>query len=373
MYALALLQGMVFYMPIATLYRQAQGLTLGEIAAIEGVSWLFSLAMELPWGLLADRIGYRRTMVCCCGLFFLSKVIFWQAGSFCAFLLERFVLSAAIAGLSGVDSSILYLSCAEGESQRVFGRQSAFGTAGALLSTLVYAVFIGENYRLAALATVASYGLAALLSLGLVEVRGPERDRPQTVRAFFALLRETLRGGRFLLFLLAYALYRETMQMVLVWLNQPQYLRCGMSAAAIGWAYIAVTVAALASAGSKRMTDRFGAARFAVSAFLLAGAGCATLLATRSAALSFACIAGMTMADSLLAPLAGRLINDQITARDRATQLSIYAFLQDLVAAGADFVYGRAADVSLDWAFLLAALACALGCAAFWIWYRRRA
>ena len=45
MYAMALLQGMVFYGPIATLYRQAQGVTVFEITIIESIS----LALGILW------------------------------------------------------------------------------------------------------------------------------------------------------------------------------------------------------------------------------------------------------------------------------------------------------------------------------------
>ncbi|MBM6901355.1 MFS transporter, partial [Gemmiger formicilis] len=38
---------------------------------------------------------------------FLSKIIFWQASDFGGFLAERVLLSVVIAGLSGVDTSIL--------------------------------------------------------------------------------------------------------------------------------------------------------------------------------------------------------------------------------------------------------------------------
>ena len=43
------------------------------------------------------------------------------------------------------------------------------GTAGLLLAAVVYSLLIGDRYRLAALATAASYGLALLLSLTLME------------------------------------------------------------------------------------------------------------------------------------------------------------------------------------------------------------
>src|SRR5699024_10626710 len=65
MYAIALLQGMVFYGPVATLYRQAQGVSIFEITLIESISYALCIALEVPWGMLADRIGYKRTMLLC--------------------------------------------------------------------------------------------------------------------------------------------------------------------------------------------------------------------------------------------------------------------------------------------------------------------
>lgn len=57
MYAIAFLQGMVFYGPVATLYRQA-------------------------------------------ALYFLSKIIFWQASGFVGFLAERVLLTVINYGMA---------------------------------------------------------------------------------------------------------------------------------------------------------------------------------------------------------------------------------------------------------------------------------
>lgn len=57
MYAIAFLQGMVFYGPVATLYRQA-------------------------------------------ALYFLSKIIFWQASGFVGFLAERVLLTVISYGMA---------------------------------------------------------------------------------------------------------------------------------------------------------------------------------------------------------------------------------------------------------------------------------
>lgn len=161
MYAISCLQGMVFYGPIATLYRQAQGVSVFEITLIESISLVLCLALELPWGIVADKIGYKKTMVFCCLLYLISKVIFWRAEGFPAFLLERILLSVVMAGLSGVDTSILYLSSAKENSQKVFGIYNGLGTAGLLLAAMVYSVAVGADYRIAGFLTVISYGAAA--------------------------------------------------------------------------------------------------------------------------------------------------------------------------------------------------------------------
>lgn len=48
MAAIALLQGMVFYGPVATLYRQAQGLSVFDITRIESLSMALCIALEIP-------------------------------------------------------------------------------------------------------------------------------------------------------------------------------------------------------------------------------------------------------------------------------------------------------------------------------------
>lgn len=59
MYAIALLQGMVFYAPIATLYRQSVGISILQITIIESISLAIQISLEVPLGVVADRIGYK--------------------------------------------------------------------------------------------------------------------------------------------------------------------------------------------------------------------------------------------------------------------------------------------------------------------------
>jgi predicted MFS family arabinose efflux permease len=364
LYSMAFLQGLVFYAPIATLYRTSRGLTLAQLAVTESVMALASLAMELPWGILADRIGYRRTMILCSGLYFASKVVFWQAYGFGMFLLERLLLAVTFAGLSGVDSSMLYLSCPQGESQRAFGVYNACGAAGMVCATVGYIAFVGEEYSRAAFATMVCYGLAFTLSLGLCDVQHAAADRPrQSVRGFLALLRQTLRARGFLAALLGCALYSECVHTITTFLNQPQYLRCGLSVQGIGWAYLALNALDLCGAWSHKLTARLGRRKLVMLVFGLSAAACATLAFTRSAAASFGMFALLAALSSVLAPLVSELQNRQVTTADRATQLSIYALCSDFAMAGADYALCAVADRSLTAAFVLCAILCVLGVA----------
>ncbi len=360
MYAVSCLQGMVFYGPIATLYRQAQGVSVFEITLIESISLALCLALELPWGIVADRIGYKKTMVFCNLLYLISKIVFWRASGFPAFLLERIMLSVVMAGLSGVDTSILYLSAAKENSQKVFGFYNSLGTAGLLAAAFVYSAVVGDNYRLAGFLTVVSYGAAAALSLFLSEVKDGEREKT-TAKEFYSCLKRTLSDKYLFLFLLGIAFLNETHQTVTVFLNQLLYVRAGIGSKAIGWLYMFVTVIGMCGVFSDALTRRMGE-RFLIRACYLSAAVSCLLLAFTDIPLGAA--GGIVMlrtAFGLFSPLQTRLQNEQITTADRATALSINAVIIDSAGVGTNLVFGALAEKSLTAALLAGACLCVTG------------
>ena len=362
MYAIALLQGMVFYGPVATLYRQAAGVSIFQITLIESISLALALALEVPWGILADRIGYRRSMILCCGLYFISKIVFWRADGFGGFLAERLLLSVVCAGLSGLDVSILYLSCPEESSQRVFGIYNNLGMAGLLAASGIYALFVGENYRLAGLLTVFSYGLAALLALFLREVRPSQaRSARGQLADFWVLLGQLVRSPRLLFLVLAAAFLNEAHQTITVFLNQLQYTQAGLSPGAIALIYPFMTLLGLAGGFSARLTERLGQRRTGGILLGLAALSCLVLAFTHGPILSVGGILLLRVCHSLFAPLQTSLQNQQLHTGDRATALSLNALLMDLVAVFTNLVFGRAADVSLPLAMVFGFLLCAAG------------
>ena len=297
-----------------------------QITLIESISLALALALEVPWGILADRIGYRRSMILCCGLYFVSKIVFWQADSFGGFLAERLMLSVVCAGLSGLDVSILYLSGPEEESHRVFGIYNNLGMAGLLAASAVYAVFVGENYRLAGLLTVFSYGAAAVLALFLREVRSSQpRPAGRQLAEFKVLLGQLVRNPRLLFLVLGAAFLNEAHQTITTFLNQVQYTRAGLSASVIAVIYVVMTLLGLCGGFSARLTGWLGEKCTGAVLLALAAVACLTLTLTCGPVLSVAAILLLRVCHSLFTPLQTTLQNRQVRTADRATALSLNA------------------------------------------------
>lgn len=370
MYAMALLQGMVFYGPIATLYRQVRGVSVFQITVIEGISLALSLILEIPWGVVADRIGYRKTMVFCSWLYFLSKIVFWQAAGFGAFLLERVMLSVVFAGLSGVDSSILYLSGRGEDMQKIYGRYNTMGMLGLLLAAGIFSVFVRDNYSLAGLLTVISYGLAAVLSLGITEVKPAKQESAQQ-EPFLTTFREVFRSRTLILFLIAAAFLSETHQTITVFLNQLKYESIGLGTASIGVLYSIATLLGLLAICSSAVTRRIGQLRSLVLFCILPAASCLLLALTRSAFPSILGIFALRISDTLFQPFQEEIQNRQIRSENRATALSIHSMLISCVAIGTNLVFGALSDRNLALAFFFGSGICLLSLAFFLCWYAK--
>ena len=358
MAAIALLQGMVFYGPVATLYRQTCGLSVFDIALIESLSMGLCIALEIPWGVIADRIGYRRTLIFCNGLAFLSKIVFWQATGFGWFLAERVMLSVVQSGTSGVDVSILYLSCDECDRQKAFGLYSAMSMAGLLFAAILFSLFIQDRYRLAGFLTAVTYGAATLLTLGLVDVPPQAQTHRSQRGPFRSLLRQTLQNRRLLGFLIAVALLSETHQTITVFLSQLQFVRVGLIDSEIGFIFIITTLVGTGAAASSAVTQKLG---IHPSVLILCGTSliaCIVLALIPSPAPAMAGIWLLRLSNSLFQPLQIALQNRQIQTAHRATALSIHAMLTDCIAIGTNLAFGMLSEISLTMAFLFGGALC---------------
>lgn len=369
MYFIALLQGMVFYGPIATLYRQSHGLTIFQITLIESLSFALCILLEIPWGIVADKIGYRKTMIFCCTLYFLSKIVFWQATGFPGFLLERIMLSVVESGFSGVDSSILYLSCSQKDSPKIFGIYNAMGMAGLLSASLIFTVFIQDHYGLSAFLTVISYGISAVLSFFLTEVKSVSSSHFD-MKPIWSEFKNTIINCKFFLFLIAVALFNETHQMITVFLNQIQYTLAGFGNSEIGLLYIIMTALGMCGALSHFFTQRTGI-QFSIFLLCVTAAFSSIIPALFPFRIPSAFgILLLRFSHTLFQPIQIDIQNRQIHSDNRATFLSMNAMLTSLVAIITNLVFGLIAELSATTAFFFGSGIYLTSLTLFFFWFR---
>lgn len=308
-------------------------------------------------------------MVFCCVLYFLSKIVFWQATSFFWFLTERIFLSIVLAGLSGVDTSILYLSCKGKNIQKIFGVYNALQMAGLLTAAAIFALFIRDNYKLSGQLTVISYGIAALLSSGLTEIIS-EDTQHICAGQFKAILLETLRNRNLLLFLFSAAFLTETHQTITVFLNQVQYEKCGLNNSVIGYIYIISTVAGMCGIWSAKFAKKMGIKAAGIFFCGAAVVPCLTLALSEHTLPSVCSILTLYISNSLFQPFQTEIQNQQIHTKYRATALSVHSMIMDSVAVVTNLSFGALAEYHLTMAFFFGTGICVVSMVLFIIWYK---
>lgn len=281
------------------------------------------------------------------------------------------MLSVVCAGLSGVDSSMLYLSCAEDDSHRVFSIYENLGQLGMLFAAGIYALWIGDDYRLAGFLTVLSYGAAAVLSLGLTEVVSRQEIRANP-RNMLSVIKVQLGNPEVLLLLLAVGLLNETHQTITVFLSQLQYTNAGMTHGRISLAYILVNLTALAGGFSARLCRKTGAKILGTGLLTLAAMSCLVLGLFPLPVTSVLAVILLRLCFSLMQPLHMDLQNKQITGQDRATALSMNAVVMESLGIFLNLIFGRVAELRLSAAMVLGAVFCVMGDILYWLSFQKR-
>ncbi len=307
-------------------------------------------------------VGYRRTMTGCCLLYFFSKVIFWRADSFAEFLLERLLLAVVLAGMSGVDEALLFLSAGK-DTQKAFGIYYAAGEGGQLASALLFSWLMKADYRLAAFSTAVSYGMAAGLALFLKEP--PRTSAPfarlpygeaikKQGRQFLEALAGIFQDRRLLWFLLGSVLFSEVHHGITVFYGQLQYQQFQIPAAAMGGLYLAMTLLGLSGRWSWEVTKVLGESMAGIWYVKLSVFSCAALCVLGAAAsktpgafLSVASLFLLRISYSLFAPWSSAWKNQRIREENRAVSLSVCALFSDGVSASVNLLLGNLAERKL--------------------------
>ena len=356
MYLIIFLQSLVFYGSIATLYRQKRGLSMTEIFIIESAYFIIVIILEVPWGKLADKIGYKKIVVIANFIYFLSKIVFYNSGSFLGFLIERIFLAAALAGLSGCDSAYLYNSIYDKSlCDKVFSKYNFYTTLGFLLASLSSVFIIEISMESTVLFTIVAYGIAFILSLFLDEV--PKDEKNASIKMNF---KETFNNKNIIVFIISITLFSEIVQGITVYLNQNKYISCGIDVKKFGIILALSQIISLITGKSYYFKRILGERKYINILYLIILVATLILWRTTSAVVSVISVMSISLSDALFAPIVMEIENKSVTTGDRATVLSIYSVIGSVVSAVINPLIGLGADYSLRTSFLLCSMLCVI-------------
>lgn len=364
---LAFLQGLVFVSSVATLYRTYNGISLLEMGIIESIFAFLIMLFEIPWGYIADRIGYKKTIIIANMCYFMSKVVFYLACDFKTFLLERVLLALATSGLSGCDSNLLYLSLDDKNAATgVFAIRSVFGTLGMVISSLSFTFVLDTNMHLGALLTALFYGLAFILCFFLNDYVPKNKSTISLKEIFKALLK----NKRIILCLVASTLLTETLHTFTIFYSQVQYQRVNLDIKYYALVFIGLQFIALLSGGLNKLLKYFKKETIALMIYGITFISSIALILADSIMMSIMILAIMSLSEAMYYPIFDAMQNDSIKIQSRATMLSIYSMINNVVMMFTSGCFGGMSSISLYHVYIIGALFSLIGLILFIIYLK---
>lgn len=165
------------YLHVYALLLIGRGLSLLEVATIESVVIGFMFLMEVPTGVLADRLGRKWSVVIWVALMLLAELLFLFSRDYTAYLLVGALTGTGFAFASGAVEALIYDSLPaedrDAAMKRAMGRYGAIGQIAFFASPIVGGLLLADpdpaRFDLAIALTAAMLGLGLLAALTLRE------------------------------------------------------------------------------------------------------------------------------------------------------------------------------------------------------------
>ncbi len=351
-----------FYIPVSPLYLQSKGLNFVQINSLWGIIVGTMFLTEVPTGVVADRIGRKRSINIAFALQVVGEVIFIFSGSYWLFALAAVVGGLGFAFSSGAVEALVYDSLKAERREEEMSKAMGF-IAAAQRSANLIAFAIGglliidltqERFVLAIIVTASAVFIGWLISLTLHESPSaalPEdRDSSlQLVRDGLKLLRDDRRFRRLVLLALVSVPFID----YLLNLYPPRFVALGVPSVWLGLALaLASALSILGARYAYWIEARLGTRRSFRLVTSLPGVLYLVMAAVVVPPLAVLVFCTLYASTSLKDPIFSGHLNRHIESKNRATVLSLISMFSGVYVALMGLFIGRIADVSLGYAFV---------------------
>jgi MFS family permease len=325
------LQYVLFPIPVITLFwKDHVGMSITDVMTLQAAFAATVVALEFPSGHLADRAGYRRSLLVGAAFWVMGWVVYARGATFAAMVGAEVLLGAGSAFMSGADRALLWVSLDADGRGREYTRWEGRLRAAAQTGEAASAAAGGWLYALAPRLPFWLQVPAAVLGLTTVaalrEVRHPAAGAHQRhlARALH-VLRTALWHHRRLRAAIALSVTLGMSSFVVVWLIQPYLQSRGVPPGWFGpfWAGAHLFLAGV-SLASARVAAAVGVRGALLGCCLLVPLGYAGLAASASAWGALFYLAFMVLR-GLQGPILATVMQADAPGEDRASVLSLAA------------------------------------------------
>lgn len=359
-----MLTNMYFYSAVLVRFETSRGLNYTEIFLLESVLSLSIWLLNIPTGVWADRLGYRRLLIISRVVNVSSVVITLVSYNFLMFSIGSVLFGAGVACDSGAEDAVLMRSLAVATTQdgRPISSSSAFallgasGSVGFFIGLVTGSLFAAQDPTIAFVATL----FPAALAIGTTWLLRPLAPLPDATEPMGSRAHEA--RGRPLAS--AWRLIRREPALVglslvksgswvcvnaIFWYNQPLLGHAGVSTRWYGPLTALAVVCGIAVPLLLPLARRWLSRRLCFALSLLAPGIAYLALARADAPWVVVALLSLVVGGSAWRePLLSEALNERIADEARATTLSALAFLGALAGALANALVGRAGDIGLE-------------------------
>jgi MFS family permease len=368
----------LFPIPVITLFwRDHIGLSLTDIMVLQAIFGVSVVAFEFPTGYVADRIGYRQSLLAGGFFWVIGWTLYALATTFPGVVLAEVVLGIGMAFISGADSALLFVSLEAGGKATHYrqweGRVRAASQASEALSSSVGGWMYTIAPRLPFWMQVPT-ALAGLCAIGALSEgkRRPSPGRISHLAHAWHIVRHALIHHARLRTAIALSVTLGISTFIGVWLIQPWMQQRGIPAGWFGpiWAMAHLWLAAV-SLLSFRVADRWGLRPTLLACCVIAAASYLGLAFT-SSTFGVLFYLGLMTVRGLQNPLLASVLQADAPDEDRASVLSLNALLFRLAAVFILPPVGAAGDnLGLNPVLALVGVLSLVAALAAWIGFSR--
>jgi MFS family permease len=351
-----------FFVPVMTPYLLQRQLTIAEIAGLQTTLLLTQLVMELPTGIIADRLGHAWSYRLALATLVIGEVVFLFSRDYPAFLAAQIVTGTGYAFASGSVDALIYESLPE--TDRTIGMQRARGWIGAAThSASVVAYSIGgvitasqtiPRMTITIVMGIGALAIATLLSLLLREAPHLARIARPTSVGLLRRAGSVVRVNRDVQRLLTLSLLTNAFGAHLLVFYQQYFLDTGVEGIWFGLALSLGSIVAIAAQlHAWRLSATLGTSRALLVATVLPGVLYLSMAVVGHPVIAVGLFIVQWGAIHLAGPLFSGLFNAHLPDEARATSLSLINAIVTIYIGSMGLLLGWLSSRSLPAMFAL--------------------